>query len=337
VQLQLLLHRVQRVWACGHVGRPIRRHDEQACRVASPRQDGEQVDGRRVAPLQVFQHQDERDLAARDIERLDDLPEHAVGRRSLSPALHRLELLVGQKRRQMRQPARCVAPEGLNEDVASRRARQSPERLENRKIGFTDTVLLLDALPAGDPDGIARRQLGEERFHQSRLPDPRFPGDEGDLASAAARLREHFMKARQLGVPSDEGSRSFGRNRSRGSRAQTGGTDEAESTPMDGLDVPRRAGLVGQRSPQVADAARERGLAHDDVAPDHCEELVLRDEPIGMLDEMAEDGERLWCEVQHSLATPGSSGLQLDANHRAVAGARDRRISLHRCEWPNNR
>src|SRR6185503_7034914 len=100
------------------------------------------------------------------------------------------------------------------------------------------------------------------------------------------------------------------------------GPDEAESTPMDRLDVAGLARRIGQRSAQIADAAREGRLAHDGVAPNNGEQVVLRDESIGMLDEMAQGREGLRREIQQSLATPRPPGLRFDADRRTIPGTR---------------
>src|SRR6185436_1559666 len=59
----------------------------------------------------------------------------------------------------------------------------------------------------------------------------------------------------------------------------------------------------------------------DGVAPDGGEQVVLRDEALGMLDEMAQGRERLRREIQQSLATPCPLGLRFDANRRPDTGA----------------
>jgi hypothetical protein len=163
----------------------------------------------------------------------------------------------------------------------------------------------------------------QECLHQRRLPDPRFPGDEDGLPSSTARRLEQGLQACQLGVASNQWRLvDLGRTARRNSAARRpDGADEAESPPMDRLDVARRARRIGQRAAQVAYAAREGGLTDDRVAPRGGEQVVLRDELLGMLDEVAQDRERLRREVQRSFATPRPLALEVDANRGTIAGA----------------
>jgi hypothetical protein len=62
---------------------------------------------------------------------------------------------------------------------------------------------------------------------------------------------------------------------------------------MDRLDVARRVRGIVEGPAQIADAARDRGLADDGIAPRRGEELVLRDQVLRAFDQMAEDGEGL--------------------------------------------
>jgi len=87
---------------------------------------------------------------------------------------------------------------------------------------------------------------------------------------------------------------------------------------MDGFDVARRVRRIGQRSAQVPNAARESRLAHCGVTPDGVEQLVFRDEPLGMLDEMAQDREHLRREIQKLLPAPRPLVFHLDANRGAI-------------------
>ena len=64
--------------------------------------------------------QDERRVAVRTSSAFDQLSQHPLARRPLRPALHGLQLLVGQQRRQLREPGRRVLLEDLNQLVAAR-------------------------------------------------------------------------------------------------------------------------------------------------------------------------------------------------------------------------
>ena len=62
--------------------------------------------------------QHERRLRAEGVERLDQLPQHPLARRPLRPPLHRLEIVVAQQRRQLREPRRRVLLQDANERFA---------------------------------------------------------------------------------------------------------------------------------------------------------------------------------------------------------------------------
>ena len=71
-----------------HVGGSVRPEDEQARRFAPACEHRQQVDGGRVAPVQVFQNQDERRVVAEHVERFDELSQHPLARRPLDAPLH---------------------------------------------------------------------------------------------------------------------------------------------------------------------------------------------------------------------------------------------------------
>src|SRR5262249_60151796 len=116
-----------------------------------------------------------------------------------------------------------------------------------------------------------------------------FAGDEDELPSAANRRLEQLLKARQLGFAPHQRLRSAGILRAcrRHPARRPDGADEAEPTPVDRLDVPRRTRRTRQRAAALAEAAREGGLAPDRVAPDGDEQVVLAEEPLGSLDAQA--------------------------------------------------
>ena len=99
---------------------------------------------------------------------------------------------------------------------------------------------------------------------------------------------------------------------------------------MHGLDVARRARRIGERLAQVTDAARQRRLAHDRVAPDRAEQIVLGDESSGVREQVAEDCERLRGELQPTLPAPRALVVRFDANRRRAIWSR----LSHGILWP---
>jgi hypothetical protein len=75
--LQLVLNAAQRVVVERLLDRPHAADHQQPCRLAAPGDAADQVDGRRIAPLQVFEHQQQRPLPREHLERIGDLAQHA--------------------------------------------------------------------------------------------------------------------------------------------------------------------------------------------------------------------------------------------------------------------
>jgi hypothetical protein len=106
VSLQFLHHRVHGVAPHDGVHRPIRAQHQQPRGFATPGHVGEPLDGRQIAPVQIFQHQHEGALGRQRPDHLGQLPQHPRLRGAAHPALEGFELLAGHERRQLHQPAR---------------------------------------------------------------------------------------------------------------------------------------------------------------------------------------------------------------------------------------
>ena len=249
VHLQFLLHGSQRVRTGRDIGRPVRPEDEQPRRFAPAGQPRQQVDRGRVAPVQVFQEQDEGRVGAQGVQGLHQLPQHPVARGPLRSALHGLEIRVGQQRRQLGQPGRRMLLEDPHHLFAPGRTTQSSERLEQRQVGFAGAVEL-HALPTTDAQRLVAVDLREKLFHQRCLADPRLPGHEDQLPPAIHGPLEERVKLRELGRSPHQAQ-----GRMRGSAqglvpglgagrlgilSSKDRSDEPESPPMDRFDVPRR-------------------------------------------------------------------------------------------------
>src|SRR5439155_17408959 len=117
------------------------------------------------------------------------------------------------------------------------------------------------------------------------------------------------------------GSRASGTGTGRRRRQGRDGADEPEAAPVHCVDVARRAGGVAERLPQVANAGRQGGVAHDRVAPDRREQVLLRDQAVRMPDQVAQDRKRTRRQPQAVLAAPRPFGLRLDANGGKVSGS----------------
>jgi hypothetical protein len=65
------------------------------------------------------------------------------------------------------------------------------DRFQHRQVGLAATVLL-DTLPARDPDGCAGRptEFAERDLDQRGLADPGLPGDEPELPPSTGRFAQ---------------------------------------------------------------------------------------------------------------------------------------------------
>jgi hypothetical protein len=69
------------------------------------------------------------------------------------------------------------------------------------------------------------------------------------------------------------------------------------------LDDPLPRTVVTDGAARRLDARRHGRLADEAVAPHVVEQLVLRDDPVAVLDEIGEDAEHLWLD-RHGRARP---------------------------------
>src|SRR5262249_33913981 len=116
----------------------------------------------------------------------------------------------------------------------------------------------------------------------------------GDLVrnvdGAAARVPDVAVRGRAGRV----GSAVVDHNRS----------DEAVAAPVRGTDDARGAAVVADSLARRFDAAGERRLADEAIAPNVVEELFLRHDPIALLDQVAEHVEHLRFDVLRFTVLP---------------------------------
>ena len=217
VQLQLVLDPSQGMRAGGgHIGGTVRSDNEQARRFPPPGQHAEQVDGGRVAPVQILEEEHERRLEGEGIQRLHQLSQHAIARCSLRPPLHRLHIAITQQPRELLQPGRCMLLQDLHEVLAPRCSTQSPQSLQHGEIRFAGAVLL-DALSPADAQRVRLGDFRQEHFHQRRLADPRLAGHEYELPLAVQGCGQPGVEVGQLRLPAHHcGYRAWGDADARG-------------------------------------------------------------------------------------------------------------------------
>jgi len=189
VQLQIELERAQRVLVQDHLGRTVGRQQQQAGRLTPPRQRRDQIERRRVAPVQILEDQDQRRVGGERTQGFDHLAQHAPrrGTEALGEQPGALGLL--DQGRHLQQPGRRAARELGDPALATGAPAETVDRLEQRQIGLARAVLRW-ALTARDPHLARGADLAQEDVDQRGLADARLAGDEEHLAPPVARRRE---------------------------------------------------------------------------------------------------------------------------------------------------
>ena len=201
-RLQLESQRRERMIGQKQIGRPKRRNDQDPHRVETRRQIAQEVDGRRVSPVDIVEKQDDRELARHLMEQCAELPLETLGRSRahLDTLLDRIAAAAGGKqvfvpgrRHRFRQPGERVGVLG---------AKQAVERLEDRQIRF------------GPSEGAANSGLGRSSIERSGRPIP--SGSLRRASSCRCRVRPQPRSFRRVLRPArSKAAHSSARSRSR--------------------------------------------------------------------------------------------------------------------------
>ena len=106
--------------------------------------------------------------------------------------------------------------------------------------------------------------------------------------------------------------------------------DEPVAARRHGLDVARVPGIVSNRAPELGDDAGERVVGDGGPFPDRVEELLLGNQAIGVVEQVAEHLERLRFELHQLVSPPHPFGREIDAyvtERQEIAGRHHEIIS----------
>ena len=301
------------------------------CRSASSRAGSrrramqrEQVEGRRVAPVQVLEHENERRLGGQRLDQLRHLAQHALARRaeqlaleaSRSPASRSQGICTSQV-------GACRRSSETTPSAALRgragRGRRAPAGMA-RSCRTSRHIALARSRRADRPP----RARGTPR--RRGLADARLAGDEHDLPAAPPRRVEPHLQAIERGLAADEGRRASWPSGGRGpapghgaatrcrrplgrSRGHLDLGDESIAQTVDGGDVPGRSGRIAEGLSDLADAHLQHGVADDRCWPHRLQQRLLRDELAGALGEALQHREGLRREADRFRATPPEAGV----------------------------
>jgi hypothetical protein len=235
----------------------------------------------------------------------------------------------GKKPGDLHVPAWRDTPEERDQGGAERGAEAKFERLQHRHVGLALPVLL-DALPAEDPDVGATQSGGSEEFFRERcLADPCLTRDEDDLSRPPVGDFQASAEPAQLRPPSDKcgtGLLEGGVVRQRRGQPLAGQAPrfafeppdlghQAKAAPVDGLDDPRRSRAVVECPAEFADRLGERVVGDDDIGPNRAVEGLLGNEQAGPLDQIVEHVPRFGTKQDFTVSPP-----QPVASHIQVKG-----------------
>jgi len=130
--------------------------------------------------------------------------------------------------------------------------------------------------------------------NQRRFADPRLPGNEGDLPFALQRSAQAIPQFTE---------RSLSSHQVAGRRPPLHGgllypalavcTDEPVPAPGQRFDEPWTLRMISQNAPDMQDLALEAFGLNVRIGPHGVEQVVLRDQPAGALNQMPQDSIRL--------------------------------------------
>lgn len=268
-------------WMVGDNGliRPDTAQPHQTAGAASAGEVVDELEGRGIAPVQIFGDQQQRSLLCVAIQKLAHFPQHALGMGADQLMQQGLALRRRAEPGQLQQPGRGHAAQ--QGDRLFITTAQLGDGLQHRQIGFT-RPMQLHALPPY-PEGI--RDPGAKVRDQGRLADPGFTRDPDDGTQALGRPLPGVLQTRQRLPPPDKQPQRgrLLRHRKRSDDRRNGGdgllraqrADEAIAAAGDGLYEARLAGIVSQQSADIADGSLEDGGAHETMAPHPIEQLIL--------------------------------------------------------------
>jgi hypothetical protein len=124
------------------LGQAIRADHQQSRGVVALAEDREQIDGRRVAPVQVLKNEHEWRFVRQLFHEGGKLPQHAFGSDELEGPLQGLRLVLTDQPWRLRQPRRRHPAEQAAQAAGVEPARQPPERLEHCHVRLAQSDLL---------------------------------------------------------------------------------------------------------------------------------------------------------------------------------------------------
>ena len=277
------------------IGGTVGAGHQQPRRRGPPGQPGQEVDGRGVGPVEVFEDQHQRAGRGDGLKCLRRLPEHPLGRTAQRPPLQVGATAGVDQRRHLHQPGRRQP--GQRGQRLTVVPAQPVQRVEHRQVRL-GRAPLLETLPPGDPPGPPPPDLAGERLHQGRLPDPWLAGDQHHLPPPLPGELVQLAQPFQLRLPPDRGDPA--QCRSRGVRRLDlllDGGEELVAAAVDGADHRLLPAAVPDCPARRLDPAGQGRVGDEAAAPDLVEQLGPWHDPVVVPDQVGQDLEDLGLQV----------------------------------------
>jgi hypothetical protein len=242
-----------------------------------------------IDPLQVLEHEQQRDIGRNCLYRLSDLAQHALSRRPENLPLQHFAVRLREQCRKLRKPSRCLRRQDVYRSLTSVTAAQLADCFQHRIIGFS-TAISFDTLSAGNAEpGHRGARLNLKRVGDRGLADPRFPGNENDLSIPEHRTAQGIGQFAQGSRPPHQtGARgSIRRRRLRPSVAAVQ-ADKPIPAPRQRLDEPRTFRIIIESAPDIQYLTFQAFGLYVRIGPDGIEQLVLRDQSARATDEVVQ-------------------------------------------------
>jgi len=186
-----------------------------------------------------------------------------------------------------------------------------------------------------------------EFLSQGGLADARLPGDEDDLSLATEGVLPGLVQRLQSAAAPDQGAWCRGAGYGRARRyGLSHPRDEPVPARRDGLDEKRVPCTVAERGAHAENVFLHGLWLDDRIGPHGFEQLIMRDQPAGMLDQILEDRKGLRCQqdarLLSGIATPPETlvhriepegGERLHLAPAGPAPTRRPRMAMSLCNW----
>ena len=223
--------------AVGERLRPVRGDDEELGIDRAAGELGERVDRRGVAPLKIFEHQDEGLLGGERLHGFAELEQPAFPARGGHPPAEAFGRGVVHPAGELEEPAGCAARQRRHDVVPRRLVAEPAQEVEDGRTAFAAAVQL-ERLAARATDAVAPQRL-QELVEQRRLARAGFARHEDDLAPTAAGARQRLVQSCLLGVaPDEDRCRDAGLERKAVAAAWDGGEEAIRLGPERRADLP---------------------------------------------------------------------------------------------------